>query len=357
VPTGRKLLCVVCGLLALATPLGVEVAGATSHEKSRARNTHHGRHRVSRKRKRSRRRGVSRVATGAPASAQPGGVLAPASPGGVVTGASPSAPTGAMPSSPTGEAPASVPTPARHLVWSEAFAGPAGTSPDPTKWSFDTGGNGWGNNELQYYTSRPSNAALDGHGDLVITARRETYKGPDGVTRGYTSARLQTLDKFEFTYGLLEARIQVPTGQGLLPGFWTLGSDAYASETAWPGCGETDVMEVLGSEPNVLNGTVHGPWPSLPNGVGGTDVSPTPLSAGFHVYGVEWAPDRISFLLDGSVYKTVTPSDLPSGSAWPFNRPEFLLLNLAVGGDWPGSPSASTTFPAQLRVNWVRVWQ
>ena len=116
-------------------------------------------------------------------------------------------------------------------------------------------------------------------------------------------------------------------------------------------------MEVLGSEPNVLNGTLHGPWSSYPNGIGAEVESSTPLSDGFHTYGVQWEPNRISFLLDGSVYETVSREDLPPGYAWPFQHPNFLLLNLAVGGDWPGSPNASTQFPARMLVDWVRVWQ
>ncbi|HEX4115447.1 MAG TPA: glycoside hydrolase family 16 protein [Solirubrobacteraceae bacterium] len=247
-------------------------------------------------------------------------------------------------------------TPA-HLVWSEEFDGPAGSGPDPNIWNFDTGGKGWGNEELESYTSRPQNAALDGKGDLDITARAESYTGSDGITRQYTSARLQTLHKFQFQYGLVEARIQVPAGKGMWPSFWLLGSEGYASENSWPGCGEIDAMEVLGSEPNVVNGTLHGPWPFAPKGEGGTASSSTPLSAGFHVYGVEWAPQQISFLLDGAIYKTITPADLPTGAAWPFDHPFFLLLNLAVGGDWPGAPNASTQFPAHMLVDWVRVWQ
>jgi beta-glucanase (GH16 family) len=219
------------------------------------------------------------------------------------------------------------------------------------------GGGGWGNEELESYTSRPNNAELDGQGHLVITARAERYTGADGVTRGYTSARLQTLNTFQFKYGLMEARIQVPAGQGLLAQFWALGSEAYERAEAWPGCGEIDAMEVLGSEPHVLDGTLHASWPWAPNGVGGTAESTTPLSAGFHVYGVEWEPERIAFLLDGSVYRTIVRSDLPAGAAWPFGHPDFLLLDLAVGGVWPGSPDASTQLPARMLVDWVRVWQ
>ncbi len=244
-----------------------------------------------------------------------------------------------------------------HLIWSDEFNGSAGTSPSKINWNFDTGGRGWGNEELESYTSRPVNAQLDGHGDLAITARAEKYTGADGITRNYTSARLQTLHKLEFKYGVAEARIQVPAGQGLVAQFWMLGSEGYESETAWPGCGEVDVSEVLGSEPNTVDGTLHAPWPWAPTGVQGSAESPTPLSAGFHTYGVEWEPERISFLLDGTVYKTIMPSDLPAGAAWPFEHPFFLLLDLAVGGEWPGPPNAQTHFPAQMLVDWVRVWQ
>jgi beta-glucanase (GH16 family) len=244
-----------------------------------------------------------------------------------------------------------------HLIWSDEFNGSAGTSPDATKWGFDLGGNGWGNNELQSYTSRPSNASLDGQGHLVITARGETYTGSDGVTRGYTSARMQTLHTFQFLYGRMEARIQVPAGTGLLPAFWSLGNDAYSSSGAWPGSGEIDAMEILGSEPSILNGTVHGPWGWTQDGIGGTAQSPTPLSAGFHTYGVQWSPGQITFLLDGFAYETVRQADLPAGAPWPFQHPNFMLLDLAVGGDWPGAPSPSTPMPARMAVDWVRVWQ
>lgn len=245
----------------------------------------------------------------------------------------------------------------RHLILSEEFNGPAGSSPNQGNWNFDTGGNGWGNEELESYTSRPQNASLDGKGDLAITARAESYTGSDGIPRQYTSARLQTLHKFQFQYGLVEARIQVPGGQGLWPTFWLLGDECYSGSKAWPACGEIDAMEVLGSTSNAVHGTLHAPWPFAPKGVGGKAETPTSLSGGFHVYGVEWAPERINFLLDGTVYETITRSQLPPGAAWPFQHPFFLLLNLAVGGDWPGPPNASTQFPAQMLVDWVRAWQ
>ncbi|HWX46072.1 MAG TPA: glycoside hydrolase family 16 protein [Solirubrobacteraceae bacterium] len=244
----------------------------------------------------------------------------------------------------------------RHLVWSDNFKGPVGARPNPRRWSFDIGGNGWGNEELESYTSKPSNAELDGQGHLVITARAETYTGPDGAVRSYTSARLQTLHTFQFKYGLVEARIKVPAGQGLLPQFWMLGDNAY-QPNGWPGSGEIDTMEVLGSHPYVVKGTIHGPWSWAPHGVSANLRSPISLASGFHVYGVEWEPNRISFLLDGSVYQTIAPVDLPAGAAWPFRHPYFLLLDLAVGGVWAGSPSPTTPLPAQMIVDWVRVWQ
>ncbi len=261
------------------------------------------------------------------------------------------------PEEPTTKEPTPEPAPlgSRKLVFSDEFNGPAGASPG-AQWSFDTGGDGWGNEELETYTSRPANAELDGQGDLAITAREEKYTGADRITRDYTSARLQTLSTFRFQYGVAEARIRVPAGQGLVAQFWMLGQEAYEQEN-WPACGEIDTMEVLGSEPNIVNGTLHAPWSWAPTGVQGQDESATPLSAGFHTYSVEWEPERISFALDGEVYKTVTPADLPAGSAWPFKHPFFLLLDIAVGGEWPGSPNASTQFPAQMLVDWVRVWQ
>jgi beta-glucanase (GH16 family) len=242
-------------------------------------------------------------------------------------------------------------------LWTEEFEGPAGSPPDPSRWSFDTGGGGWGNAELQSYTARPENAELDGEGHLMITARQESYVGADGIHREYTSARLQTLEKFEFTYGVLEARIEVPSGQGLAPAFWTLGDDAYRGRHGWPRCGEIDAMEVFSSQPDTVHGHVHGPWPAYPQGIGGAASAPEPLSSGYHVYAVEWNPEQISFALDGKTYETVSRSQLPAGYPWPFERPNFILLNLAVGGEWPGPPNASTQFPARMLVDWVRVWR
>jgi beta-glucanase (GH16 family) len=244
-----------------------------------------------------------------------------------------------------------------HLLWSDNFSGLAGTSPSSDKWSFDIGGGGWGNGELEYDTTRPSNAELDGRGHLVITARAEAYAGQDGVTRSYTSARLQTLHELQFKYGLVEARIKVPTGQGLISQFWALGSEAYERSGGWPGSGEIDTMEVRGSQPHVVEGTVHGPWSWAPHGVSASSHSHASLSSGFEVYGMEWTPERIRFMLNGSVYRTITHADLPARAAWPFKHPYFLLLDLAVGGEWAGSPSSHRPFPARMFVDWVRVWK
>src|SRR5689334_20746765 len=154
----------------------------------------------------------------------------------------------------------------RILLWSDEFDGPAQSSPDPAKWSFDTGGGGWGNNELEYYTSRTQNAFLDGNGNLVIQAFSENYTGPDNVTRNYTSARLSTKGRFTQKYGRVEARIKMPFGQGIWPAFWMLGGDI--DTVRWPNCGEIDVVEVIGREPSTAHGTLHGPGYS-----GGTAIT------------------------------------------------------------------------------------
>ncbi len=241
------------------------------------------------------------------------------------------------------------------LIWSDSFNGPAGASPDPAKWSIQTGGGGWGNNELEYYTDSPSNVALDGKGHLAITARRENYTG-DGLTREYTSARLQTKGLFATAYGRIEARIKLPAGSGLWPAFWALGSDI--EEVGWPDSGEIDVMESLGNDPFTLYGSIHGPEPGSAKGYHLTarEHSAVSLASRFHVFGVEWSPSAIIFTFDGAPYSTRTPASLSGAQQWVFDKPFFLLLNLAVGGNWPGAPQASTPLPATMLVDWVRVY-
>ena len=242
------------------------------------------------------------------------------------------------------------------LAWSDEFNGAAGEAVDSTKWVADTGGHGWGNQERQYYTAG-ANALLDGGGNLVITARVSTDSSRQcwyGVCR-YTSARLKTKGRFETTYGRFEARIRVPRGQGIWPAFWMLGADI--DQVGWPQCGEIDVMENIGREPNIVHGTVHGPGYSGANGIGGAyTLATAPLADDFHIFAVEWTPGEIRWLIDGTEYRRLTPAGLPAGAAWVFNHPFFMLLNVAVGGAWPGEPDASTVLPQQMLVDYVRVY-
>jgi beta-glucanase (GH16 family) len=242
----------------------------------------------------------------------------------------------------------------RHLVWSDEFSGQAGKPPDPSKWAYDIGGGGWGNDELESYTRSTRNARLDGHGDLVIAARHEDHTGPDGHPRQYTSARLKTLGRFSFRYGKVAARMQVPAGRGLWPACWMLGADI--GRVGYPRCGEIDVMELLGQQPRKVYGTVHGPGPDLDRGIGGTFTADRSLARGFHTYAARWTPHSVRFSLDGNVYEVVRKSDYPKRDKWALDRRMFILLNLAVGGSWPGPPDSATKFPARLKVDWVRVW-
>lgn len=246
-------------------------------------------------------------------------------------------------------------TATRTPAWSDEFSGASGTSPDSSRWGFETGGHGWGNDELQSYTDRPANASMDGNGSLVITARRERWQGADGIERSYTSARLFTKDRFEFRYGTVEARIKVADGQGIWPAFWMLGYDAWSA--GWPESGEMDIMETFNETRDVYT-TVHGPSTSSTGrySVGTWHPSAVPYSADFHVYGVRWAPELVEFMIDGRVVKTVRPTDVPAGGRWVFDKPNYLLLNVAVGG-WAGPPDTTTAFPRTMLVDWVRVYR
>ena len=242
------------------------------------------------------------------------------------------------------------------LSWSDDFDGANGSRPDQSRWVHDLGGGGWGNQELQTYTNRADNAVLR-DGMLVITARAERFTGGDGIARDYTSARLKTKDRFQQTYGKFEARIQVPRGQGIWPAFWMLGSDIDA--VSWPQCGEIDVMENIGREPTTIHGTLHGPGYSGGSGLGMSALSPDgkPFADAFHVFAVEWEPGEVRWFLDGRQYFSRKSSDLPSGTRWVFDHDFFLLLNVAVGGAWPGNPDATTTFPQEMRIDYVRVYR
>jgi beta-glucanase (GH16 family) len=259
----------------------------------------------------------------------------------------------------SGPAPAVGEPPAWTLAWSDEFDGPAGAPVDGAKWVADTGGTGWGNREREYYTPGAENAALDGAGRLVITARAERADSPRGCWYGacrYTSARLETRGRFETTYGRFEARMRIPRGQGLWPAFWMLGADIGG--VGWPGSGEIDVMENIGREPSVVHGTLHGPGYSGDQGITAQYALPSSAFADdFHVFAVEWIPGQIRWLVDDREYRRTTPADLPGGATWVFDHPFFLLLNVAVGGAWPGDPDALTTFPQQMLVDYVRVYR
>jgi beta-glucanase (GH16 family) len=240
------------------------------------------------------------------------------------------------------------------LTWSDEFNGEAGSLPDPSKWSIETGGGGWGNRELESYTNRRENVQQR-DGNLVITACKESFTGSDKVQRDYTSGRLQTKTHFAQTYGRFEARMQLPSGKGIWPAFWLLGDNA---ETAhWPACGEIDILETIG-DPHTLYSTLHGPGYSGKNGISAKFPLPPgqAVDDGFHVYAVEWAPERIRFFFDDHLIVERTPKDLPVGSRWVYDHPFFILLDLAVGGNWPGNPNEQTSFPQQLLVDYVRVY-
>jgi beta-glucanase (GH16 family) len=236
------------------------------------------------------------------------------------------------------------------LIWSDEFNGPAGMAPDKSKWVHDLGAGGWGNKELQTYTDSTENARMDGRGRLHIRA----LKSEDGR---FTSARLKTKGRFEGKYLRVVARMKVPRGQGLWPAFWMLG--ATFPEQDWPDCGEIDIMEHIGKEPSTTYGTIHGPGYSGAKAISGKHELPAgqEFNSAFHEYAVEWRPNEISFFADGVRFHTVSPGSIPKGARWVFDRPFFLLLNLAVGGLWPGYPDDSTPFPAVLEVDWIRVYQ
>lgn len=234
------------------------------------------------------------------------------------------------------------------LVWQDEFN--SNGAPNAALWNYNigTGSNGWGNNELQYYTDRPQNIVMQ-NGALKITAIKEPYFGA-----AYTSARILTKGKFDKKFGRLEARIKMPYGKGLWPAFWLLGSNSD-TET-WPQCGEIDVMEYLGSNPTTIFGTLHGPGYS-----GGAAVSKNFTLANnrfdndFHIFGIEWGENYINFYVDDVLYNQITPAKVPG--EWVFNKPFYIILNMAVGGNYPGSPNNETVFPQSMLIDYVRVYE
>ena len=248
-------------------------------------------------------------------------------------------------------------SPASTPVWQDEFNQSVGTGPDLAKWVFDLGDNGWGNKELQTYTDTRENSfvvadpeATDGRA-LVLKAVRT----PSG---GYTSARLKTHGKFAIGRGRIEARLKLPRGQGIWPAFWMLGENI--DRLPWPACGEIDIVELIGHKPGTLFGTLHGPGYSGQHGLNQATVLPggATFNDAYHVFAVDWQPGRIDWLLDGKIYHTLTPANLPPGKKWVFDDIScFLLLNLAVGGVWPGYPDHTTQFPQEYRIDYVRVYR
>ena len=241
-------------------------------------------------------------------------------------------------------------------AWRDEFNQPLNSSPAAVTWSYDLGAGGWGNAELENYTATRENsfvaddpAATDGR-VFVIRAVKTTQGG-------YTSARLKSTGKFSTQYGRLEARMKLPRGQGLWPAFWMLGENI--ATVNWPECGEIDILEVLGHQPGKLYGTAHGPGSgghyatgssmTLPNGASFSDA--------YHVFAIEWMPGRIDWWMDGTKYYSLKATDLASGNRWVMDvGPFFVILNLAVGGSWPGNPDGTTEFPAELRIDYVRYY-
>ncbi len=229
------------------------------------------------------------------------------------------------------------------LVWQDEFE--TNGAPDDTKWSFDLGAGGWGNNELQTYTSDARNIAIE-DGALKITA----------VSNGgsFTSARIRTQGKFDQAYGRFEARIKLPWGPGIWPAFWMLGSNIGTAP--WPKCGEIDIMEYRGQQPNVIHGSVHGPGYS-----GGAAITKSyglendRFDLDYHVFAVEWGVDYIQYFVDDVLYQEINPADVTGD--WVYDHPFFIILNVAVGGDYVGFPTADTPFPQTMYVDWVRVYE
>lgn len=231
------------------------------------------------------------------------------------------------------------------LVWADEFAA---DKLDMQSWQIETGGHGWGNHELENYTARKENLRLE-NGMLVIEARQEKFEGSD-----YTSARIKTAGLREFTYGRFEARIKIPAGQGVWPAFWLLGADGSAP--GWPERGEIDIMENIGKEAATSYATLHGPGYYGATGFGGSKkLAQGKLADDFHTYAVEWDATQIRWYLDGQLYHQASPATVPG--KWVFNHGFFIILNLAIGGDWPGVPDASTRFPQQMLVDYVRVYK
>lgn len=237
------------------------------------------------------------------------------------------------------------------LVWNDEFNGVAGATADTSKWVADvgTGTLGWGNQELQYYTKNGSNLQQDGKGNLLITAIKENFAGS-----GFTSARIKTQGKFSHGYGRYEARIKTPTGSGIWPAFWMLGDNI--NTVSWPQCGEIDILEQKGNQSHITYGTVHGPGYAGGNSIGKSyALQNGRFDADYHIYAVEWGADYVDFFVDDYLYQRITPNDVTG--EWVYNHDFFLILNVAVGGNFVGFPTSGTPFPQTMFVDYVRVYK
>ncbi|MFM7024323.1 MAG: family 16 glycosylhydrolase [Flavobacteriales bacterium] len=234
------------------------------------------------------------------------------------------------------------------LIWSDEFSAP---KIDTSKWSHEVNGDGGGNNEQQYYTDSRNNSYINNNKYLVIKAIKQNYKG-----KFYTSARMRTKNKADWTYGRFDIRAKVPVQRGTWPAIWMLPTDyVYGS---WPQSGEIDIMESIGHQPKTVYGTIHfgEPWPKNKHVGDTTELSQGDLSTAFHVFSVEWEPNEIRWYVDDVLYSTKKPGDL-DGKHWPFDQNFHMILNLAVGGDWPGPPDENTLFPKYMYVDYVRVFK
>ncbi|AZG44450.1 glycoside hydrolase family 16 protein [Gordonia insulae] len=236
-------------------------------------------------------------------------------------------------------------TSAATLVWSDEFTGTGGTSPAASRWNWETGGGGWGNNEWQTYTNSRVNSRLDGNGRLAIVGR---------LDNGFvTSARMNTLGKFSFTYGTVSARIKLPAGKGLLPAFWLMGTDIYS--VGWPRSGEVDVIETPSVTTSYTN-HLHGPTTSGGHWQLGNGGAIADLSTDYHVYSVTKSRNAITISLDGRTVGTYRAGQLRSGQQWVFNKPTYVLFSLAIGGNWPGAPDLTTPNPSYMLTDWIRAY-
>ncbi len=249
------------------------------------------------------------------------------------------------------------------LTWRDEFNGPAGTPPDPNNWTHEIGDGtinanpGWGNSELQYYTDSPANSAMDGNGNLLLTVKPEDEAGAPRCYYGpcqYTSARLISWHKAEFAYGRIEARVRVPGGAGYWPAFWSLGTNI--GEVDWPQSGEIDFMEFVGRELHRIFGTIHGPGYSGGQSFGGIYDFAAEVPDAYHTYTIEWEPNKIAWYVDGIKYHQATPANV-APNEWVFNHPFFVLMNVAVGGNFGGPVGEDTVFPQSMAVDYVRVFQ